>query len=133
MDSSAGWRDHPAYVGVLGERFGSALRKNVAPIIREIKSTGRRGGVGPAVGIFESASASSFVLSLRLSSDTRRRSSKSQVNPSYYTILCSALIYIAVQQTTCYLMVRKSSGANRYSVRPETRKWQAARDGRRGH
>ena len=34
--------------------------KNVAPIIREIKSTGRRGGVGPAVGIFESANASSF-------------------------------------------------------------------------
>ena len=60
--------------------------KNVAPIIREIKSTGRRGGVGPAVGIFEPANASSFHPGAGprpKCRHRRRQSSKTQVNPGH--------------------------------------------------
>ena len=112
--------------------------KNVAPIIREIKSTGRRGGVGPAVGIFESANASSFdpgagprpkcrppklwsmLLSLRLSSDTRRQSSKTKVNPSYYAIFvqcnnlyCSApkeMLFNGTEELGCKSVQRSAPG-----------------------
>jgi hypothetical protein len=75
----------------------------------------------------------SMLLSLRLSSDIRRQSSKTTANPGHY------LIFVHCNNSYCNAPKEmlfngtEELGCNRYSVRPGTRKWQAARNGRRGH
>src|SRR5262249_2496850 len=76
-----------------------------------------------------------MLLSLRLSSDTRQSSSKTSVNPSHYTnfVRCNNFCCNAPKEMVFNGTEELGCKANWLSVGPGTKKWQAARNGRRSH